>query len=130
MQLVQVADLGKALSNTMDPDRTGEFNDEIAAFTKVVQDLLATVPNVSQVLFWDDQEGGDPTLDLDKSRYDQRDLLGTLESQGMVWGKSGMYYGATYYQRKWYPVGQFIMSLWYGGSPLNSAGGFYVIPVA
>jgi hypothetical protein len=124
----------------MDPDFTGQFADEIAAYTRILGEELAKVPHVSQVLFWDDQEGGDPTLDLDASTYDKRELVATPapaegvyvgeQVAGAAWSREGSYYGATLYQRKWYPVGQWVISLWFGGSPVNSASGFYVIPVA
>lgn len=130
MQLVNVADLQSALQQYMDPDGGNDFAEEIAAYVRVLNDELAKVPQVTQVLFWDDQEGSDPTLDLDPTLYDKRQLFGDNE-HGLVYNSTGSsYYGATFYQRKWYPVGQFVISLWFGGSPLNSAPGFYVIPVA
>jgi hypothetical protein len=130
MQLVNVSDLKSALQQYIDPDGT-IYDEEIAVYTNLLLEELAKVPMVTQVLFWDDQEGGDPALGLDLELYDRVEMLGTDESQGTVYNSSGSsYYGATRYQRKWYPVGQWVISLWFGGSPLNSAPGFYVIPVA
>ena len=130
MQLVNVMDLEFALRQYMDPDDSGVFAEEIGTYMRVLTEELAKVPHVTEVLFWDDQEGADPRLDLQLG-YDKRELLGTPESHGMQYLEDGdSYYGATFYQRQFYPVGQFVISLWFGGCSLQSAPGFYVIPVA
>lgn len=130
MQLVDVSRLRDALRQYMDPDG-GIFDEEIGVYHDLIMgELGKVIPQPAQVLFWDDQEGSDPPLDLSADLYDRRELLGDAEGGNLIWNKSGgSYYGATLLQRKWYPVGQFVISLWFGGSPLNSAPGFYVIPV-
>jgi hypothetical protein len=138
MQLVNVSDLPAALAQYMDPDGN-TFGEEIAVYTELLQAELAKVPHVKQVVFWDSENGGDPELDL-SLQYIKRELVPTPppsegvyvgeQAQGARWAKSGgSYYGATYYQRDYCPVGQFVISLWFGGSPLNSAGGFCILPV-
>ena len=150
MQLVYIDDLPVALAQYMDPDAElgtdgkyqGVFGEEIEVYIRLLTEELAKVPQVTQVLFWDDQEGGDPELNLYPDLYEKRELvptpgrdkgvfMGTDQCEGATFNAKGdSYYGATFYQRKWHPVGQFVINLWFGGSPLNSAGGFSVIPVA
>jgi hypothetical protein len=142
MQLIPVANLLAALQEYMDPDNSGILAEEIGVYYALLTQELAKVPNVNFVLFWDDDEGGDPELNLHSDQYVKRELvptpvrergvfIGTEQSPGAVFNARGdSYYGATFYQRNWFPVGQFVISLWFGGCPLASAGGFKVIPVA
>jgi hypothetical protein len=149
MQLVFVDDLPVALAQYMDPDAElgtdgkyqGRFGEEIEEYIRLLSEELAKVPQVTQVLFWDQEDGGDPRLDLSTDWYVRRELVPTPppaegvyiveQCPGARWNKArDSYYGASFYQRNWFPVGQFVISLWFGGDPMASASGFYVIPVA
>lgn len=125
-QVIKVSNLHEDLQQYMDPDG-GTYDEEVGAFTDVVQGLLDSIsPRPQYLVLWDDQDGGDPELSLEG--FDREQLLGAADSHGMVWNKAGhSYYGATKYTRDWYPVGRFVLSLWFGGSPLNSAPGFYLL---
>lgn len=124
MQIVNVADLESSLNSYIDPEQS-VFPEECRVFAELLrQELDKITPQPTQVMFWDDQELGDPQLDLNSEDYDHEDLL------DLTYNESGSsYYGMSVYNRKWLMEGLPIFSLWFGGSPLNSAPGFYVIPV-
>lgn len=125
MQLVALTNLQADLAQYMDPDGA-TFGEEIAAFVALVQAEFARCPHITHLLLWDSGEGSDPELNLPLDLYDREVLIPevTYNSTG------DSYYGAARYTRNTYPVGQFVLSLWYGGCPLQSAGGFHILPVA
>lgn len=121
-QIIQVANLRQEIQQYMDPDGD-QFNEEVEVFSNLIMTEISGIrPAPEHVVLWDDQEGGDPGLDL--QYFNEEELLGAP----MVWRRDGgSYYCASKYVRDWYPVGRFVLSLSYGGSPLNSAGGFYIL---
>ena len=121
MQIVKTSELTAALSQYIDPEG-GTYAEESAAFAAQLLPVLAAA-GVEQVLFWDDQDGGDPKLDMDDwNREDAIPL--TYNSAGHS------YYGLTHFVQKYTLNGEsLIWHLWFGGSPVNSAPGFYVIGV-
>jgi hypothetical protein len=120
VQVVQTAELATALGQYIDPDQS-YYGEEIAAYAERLAPVLAAA-GVQQVLFWDDQDGGDPTLDMEL--WEQEEVIPlTYNSSG------GSYYGLTSYKPKYMSNGPdpLVWHLWFGGSPLNSAPGFYVV---
>jgi hypothetical protein len=126
--VVAVANLREELQKYIDPDG-GTYDEEINAYNSLLLDELAKTPDVTQVIFWDSDESGDPPLDLSQNEYLCEELVKSKD-YGLVYSASGSYYGATMRRRRWSSQPTlWAMSLWFGGSPLNSAPGFHVIPV-
>lgn len=119
-QVAFVTELRTALAQYIDPDGN-TYSEEIAAYADHLLPALQAA-GVDQVLFWDDQDGGDPTLDLED--WDRQDVI------GLTWNSAGdSYYGLTGYVPKHMAQtpAPLVWHLWFGGSPLNSAPGFYVV---
>jgi hypothetical protein len=120
VQVVQTAELATALGQYIDPDKS-YYEEEIAAYAERLAPVLAAA-GVAMVVLWDDQDGGDPTLDLED--WDREDVI------PLTYNSSGSsYYGLTSFRRKYMAQGDpaLVWHLWFGGSPLNSAPGFYVV---